>query len=53
MSESSKNEIDKDVQVNVWLHAAETVRVTEFPEDEEIQIYTDGSKNDNGVGAFY
>ena len=39
------------MQVNVWLHPADTVRVTEFPEDEEIQIYADGGINDNGVGA--
>jgi hypothetical protein len=51
MRESSKNEIDKDVKVKVWIHPADTVRIIEHPEDEEIQIYTDGSKNDNGVGA--
>jgi ribonuclease HI len=38
------------VQVKDWLHPADTVRITELPE-EEIQRYTDGSKNDNGVGA--
>jgi len=51
MRESSKNEIDKDVLVKDWIHPAHMVRITEFPEDEEIQIYTDGSKNDNCVGA--
>jgi hypothetical protein len=51
MRESSKTETDKDVQVKAWIHPADTVRITEFPEDEEIQIYTDGSKNDRGVGA--
>ena len=51
MRESSENEIDKDVQVKDWIHPADTVRISEFPEDEEIQIYTDGSKNDYGVGA--
>ena len=30
---------------------AEFVRIIETPEVEEIQIYTDGSKNENGVGA--
>jgi len=39
------------VQVKDWLHPAGTVRITEFPEDEEKQIYTDGSKNDNGIVA--
>ena len=38
------------MQVKDWLHPADTVRITELPE-EEIQRYTDGSKNDNGVGA--
>ena len=51
MRESSKNDIDKDVQVKDWLHPADNVRTTEFLEDEEIQIYRDGSKNDNGVVA--
>ena len=51
MRESSKNEIDKDVQVKYRIHPADTVRITEFPEDEEIPIYTDGSKNDNGIAA--
>ena len=39
------------MQVKDWLHPADTVRITELTEDEEIQIYTDGSKNDNGIGA--
>jgi len=51
MRESSKNEIDRDVQVKDWRHPADTVRITEHPEDEEIQIYTGGRENDNGVGA--
>jgi len=51
MRENLQTEIDKDVQLKDWLHPADLVRITELPEDEEIQIYTDGSKNDNGVGA--
>jgi len=41
------------VQVKDWIHPADTVRITEHPEEEEeeIQIYMDGRKNDNGVGA--
>jgi len=31
--ESSKNEIDKDVQVKDWINPADTVRITEHPED--------------------
>jgi hypothetical protein len=45
------DEIDKNMQPKDWLHPADTVRITELPEDDEIQIYTYGSKNDNGVGA--
>ena len=51
MRESSKNEIDKDVQVKYWINPANTVRITEYPKDEGIQIYTDCNKNDNFVGA--
>jgi len=51
MRESSKNEKDKDVQVKYWINPANTVRITEYPKDEGIQIYTDGNKNDNFVGA--
>jgi len=51
MRENSQTEIDKDVQLKDWLHPADLVRITELPQDEEIQIYTDGSKNYNGVGA--
>ena len=41
----------KDEKPKDWLHPAEFVRIIETPEDEEIQIYTDGSKTENGVGA--
>jgi len=51
MRENLQTEVDKDVQLKEWLHPADLVRITELPEDEEIQIYTDGSKNDNGVGS--
>jgi hypothetical protein len=51
MKENIDNEVDKDVQPKDWLHPADAVRITEIPEDDEIKIYTDGSKNDNGVGA--
>ena len=46
-----QNEIDKDEKPKDCLHPAEFVRIIETPEDEEIQIYTDGIKNENGVGA--
>ena len=51
MRGSIQNEIDKDEKPKDWIHPAEFVRIIETPEDEEIQIYTDGSKNENGVGA--
>ena len=51
MRGSNQNEIDKDKKARDWLHPAELVRIIETPEEEEIQIYTDGSKNENGVGA--
>jgi len=51
MRENSQTEIDKDVQLKDWLHPADMVRITELPEDEEIRIYTDGSKNDKGFGV--
>ena len=46
-----QNEIDTDETPKNWLHPAEFVRIIENPYDEEIQIYTDGSKKDNGVRA--
>ena len=39
------------MQVKDCKYPADTVRITEFPEDEEIQIYKDGIKNDIGFGA--
>jgi ribonuclease HI len=34
-----------------WLHPADTVRITEHHEESDIQIFTDGSKCEHGVGA--
>jgi hypothetical protein len=49
---STQNEIDKDDKPKEWLHPTEIVRIIENPEEEEeLQIYTDGSKNEKGVGA--
>ena len=44
MRGSNQNEIDKDEKARDWLRPAELVRIIETPEEEEIQIYTDGSK---------
>ena len=43
--------IDYDVQPKDWLHPADTVRITEHQEESAIQIFTDGSKSEHGVGA--
>jgi capsular polysaccharide biosynthesis protein len=51
MQKNTYNEIDKDTQPKDWLDPAVSVTITETAEDGDIQIYTDGSKNDNGVGA--
>jgi hypothetical protein len=42
---SIHNGIDKDKKPKLWLRPAEAVKIIETPEDEDIQIYTDGSKN--------
>ena len=43
--------VEYDVQPKDWLHPAETVRITEHQEENDIHIYTDGSKSGDGVGA--
>jgi len=44
-------EIDHEVQPKDWLHPADTVKVTEQLDEQDIQIYTDGSKSGHGVRA--
>jgi ribonuclease HI len=51
MRNTQAYEIDHEVQPRNWLHPADTVRITEQPEENDIEIYTDGSKNEHGVGA--
>ena len=48
---SIDNEIDKPTPPKDWLHPADSVKITEAAEEQGIQIYTDGSTNENGVGA--
>jgi len=46
--------IDYELQPKDWLHPANTIRITEQHEQQEehaIQIFTDGSKSEHGVGA--
>jgi hypothetical protein len=50
MRKSHAHEIDHEVQPKDWLHPADSVRITE-QEEHAIQIFTDGSKSEYGVGA--
>jgi hypothetical protein len=43
--------IDHDAQPKYWLHPADTVSISEHQDDDAIQIFTDGSKSSQGVGA--
>jgi len=44
-------EIDHEVQPKDWLHPPDTVKVEEPLDEQDIQIYTDGSESGHGVGA--
>jgi hypothetical protein len=44
-------EIDHEVQPKDWLHPADTVRITDQEDEHAMQIFTDGSKSQHGVGA--
>jgi hypothetical protein len=43
--------IDHDSHPKDWPHPADTVKITEQHADDPIQIFTDGSKSAQGVGA--
>ena len=45
--------LDSEVELKNWPHPAEAVKITEAKGHEEqmIQTYTDGSKNEQGVGS--
>jgi hypothetical protein len=51
MRKSQAHEIDYDVQPKDWLHPADSVRITEQQDEHAMQIFTDGSKSEHGVGA--
>ena len=51
MRNMQAHEIDHEVQLKDWLHPADSVRVTEQQEEHNIQIFTDCSKSEYGVGA--
>jgi len=44
---------DHEVEPKDWTHAADSVKINEQTEGNEhtIQIFTDGSKNEHGVGS--
>jgi hypothetical protein len=45
--------LDREMEVKHWTHPANTVEVNDSPEDRthNINIYTDGSKSEQGVGS--
>jgi hypothetical protein len=51
MRKSQAHKIDHEVLPKDWLHPADSVRITEQQGDHAIQILTDGSNSEHGVGA--
>jgi hypothetical protein len=51
MRKSQAHEFDHEVQPKDWLHPADSVRITEEQDEHAIQIFTDGSKSEYGIGA--
>jgi ribonuclease HI len=51
MRKSQDHVIDRAVQPKDWLHPADSVRITEQQCEQAIQIFTDDSKSEHGVGA--
>jgi len=51
MREGQVHEIDHVAQLKDWLHPADSVRITEQQDEHAVQIFTDGSKSEHGVGA--
>jgi hypothetical protein len=51
MANSQANKSDYEVQPRDRLHPADSVKITEIPDKQDIEIFTDGSKNEHGVGA--
>ena len=50
MRNRQSHEIEHEAQPKDWLHPADSVRVTE-QQEHDIQIFTDDSKSEYGVGA--
>jgi ribonuclease HI len=53
MKGSQTQLIDREVELKNWPHPADVVKIIEDNGNKEqtIQIYTDGSKNEHGVGS--
>ena len=51
MRKRQAHAIDHEVQPKDWLHPADSVRITEKHDEQAIQIFTDDSKSEHGVGA--
>jgi hypothetical protein len=45
--------LDQEVELKNWTHPADVVKIKEVNGDKEhtSQVYTDGSKNEHGVGS--
>ena len=45
--------IDRELELKNWPHPADAVKIIEDKgyQDQTIQVYTDGSKNEHGVGS--
>jgi len=43
--------VDRDMEVKYWHHPAETLLAENNEVTSTIQIFTDGSKSEQGVGA--
>jgi hypothetical protein len=51
MKINQAHEIDQEGQPKDWLHPAYAVRITDKEDEHAIQIFTESSKSENGVGA--
>ena len=47
------HKLDQEVELKNWTHPADVVKIKEVSGDKKhtIQVYTDGSKNEHGVGS--
>ena len=51
--DKQNHQLDHEVEPKDWTHPADSVKINEQTEGNEhtIQIFTDGSKNEHGVGS--